>query len=45
MRPSLTEFLVIVMMLIALTFGVSALYERVLTGMNQVTAKRIADHE
>lgn len=41
MRISITEFIVIVVMLIALVHGVAKFYERVLTNVNQVTAERI----
>lgn len=40
-KLSLTEFIVMIAMLIVLALGASKLYERFLVGINQTTAERM----
>lgn len=41
MKISLTEYIVMIAMLVALAFGVSSAYQHFLVGVNQTTAERI----
>lgn len=45
MRISLTEYIVILVMLIAIACGAYKFYERNLSGVTQATAERIVSHE
>jgi hypothetical protein len=45
MKTSVTQYVVMIAMLIALAFGASKLYERLLVGVNQTTAERIVGRE